>query len=391
MIARRKKLSKWGGGYLGKPTAFTLVELLVVIAIIGMLIALLLPAVQAAREAARRMQCSNHFKQMGLAIHTFHDSRDGLPPATIGPQRATMWALILPYMEQTANYDVIMNAGNTNELSGPITTTEWWYNGYDISTGGMEMTEELRKGIGSVPMWKCPSRRSAAYAVVSPATGSGGAHAGPLGDYGIIYSTPELVPETGWNHDCKNGDMHCWVRIDPRWDNVQAAQHGPLRDCMVSAKRDYKNWQVRDQMAWWSDGTSNQFVLGEKHVPLGHLERCNPDSDYDVYDCSILCPAAATNSASHGRAMQMGHTENADGTETPWHDSAPRLLRPQDHIDDGGNVIVPPINSGFGSYHPGVSGFLYGDGSARSFSITTEYKILCALSDTKDGLSVGAP
>jgi prepilin-type N-terminal cleavage/methylation domain-containing protein len=81
---------------------FTLVELLVVIAIIGILVALLLPAIQAAREAARRTQCTNNLKQQGLAAHNYHDGRKELPPARIVDHQATWLYLILPYMENVA-------------------------------------------------------------------------------------------------------------------------------------------------------------------------------------------------------------------------------------------------------------------------------------------------
>src|SRR5215211_3597331 len=88
-------------------TGFTLVELLVVIAIIGILVAFLLPAVQAAREASRRSQCQNNLKQIGVALQNHHDARRAFPMGRNGmDQKAVSWAFfILPYLEETAIYN----------------------------------------------------------------------------------------------------------------------------------------------------------------------------------------------------------------------------------------------------------------------------------------------
>ncbi len=128
---------------------FTLVELLVVIAIIGILIALLLPAVQAAREAARRMECTNRLKQFGLGLQNYADANGGYFPAGVniicGPVRtgqlggyATCWngtamryisaiggphVFLLPYMEQQAIYDMLCNDANASGFDSPGYTT----------------------------------------------------------------------------------------------------------------------------------------------------------------------------------------------------------------------------------------------------------------------------
>lgn len=100
-------------------SGFTLIELLVVIAIIAVLIALLLPAVQQAREAARRTQCKNNLKQIGLALHNYHDTHNTLPPGSISANSATTITMTLPYLEQANVYDLfVFDQGDLNAVPG---------------------------------------------------------------------------------------------------------------------------------------------------------------------------------------------------------------------------------------------------------------------------------
>jgi prepilin-type N-terminal cleavage/methylation domain-containing protein len=118
---------------------FTLVELLVVIAIIGVLVALLLPAVQAAREAARRTQCTNQLRQWGIAFHNYHDTMKQLPLGATNTPRRTYVMFLWPYIEQT-------NLDNKNNYA----------NHFYVAPGTVEYTMDGLTGV-RLKLYVCPS------------------------------------------------------------------------------------------------------------------------------------------------------------------------------------------------------------------------------------------
>jgi prepilin-type N-terminal cleavage/methylation domain-containing protein/prepilin-type processing-associated H-X9-DG protein len=147
---------------VSRPRGFTLIELLVVIAIIGVLVSLLLPAVQAAREAARRIQCVNNLKQLGLAVQNYHDASNTLPPAAQGGisyvyMNYTGYSFILPFIEQTAAYNTFNYFLNT---PGPQPYYGW-------TMPGNSTAYTLQFGV-----FLCPSNRASGEVGSTVGTGS---------------------------------------------------------------------------------------------------------------------------------------------------------------------------------------------------------------------------
>ncbi len=137
--------------------AFTLVELLVVTAVIGIMIALLIPAVQAARESARRMQCSDRLKQLGLAVQHFHDGQKRLPGHGTGPnQNRSAFVRLLPFFEEVARYNEIVSLDDyaVNDSNNPYSDNACW------------------KGIISALLCPTDPGSQSPYAIPGHATGS---------------------------------------------------------------------------------------------------------------------------------------------------------------------------------------------------------------------------
>ena len=327
--------------------AFTLVELLVVIAIIGVLVALLLPAVQAAREAARRSQCQNNLRQIGLAAQNFHDTNNFLPPLRLagGDGWATFWVLIMPYMEQ----------GNLA-------------NSWDLTKRYSQQTVQARQT--QIKSYYCPTRRPPTSLSVAESWNVNDASPPPNTSSSTEnrFSAANNPPGACGDYGACVGDMR-GINNDPNtqsWFNTNSngaiiiAVPTPAVSTTSPQTLVLTGWTGYVRLAMVDDGTSNTFLAGEKHVPTKMFGRVRV-GDGALYSGAWSC--------FPGRIA---------GIEDPLA-RGPNDLTPSTGIVDG--VFARK----FGSWHPGICQFVFCDGSTRMIRNTIDTANLRRYAARNDG------
>jgi prepilin-type N-terminal cleavage/methylation domain-containing protein/prepilin-type processing-associated H-X9-DG protein len=358
---------------------FTLIELLVVIAIIAVLIALLLPAVQAAREAARRAQCTNNLKQIGLAMHNYHDQMGSYPPGEISgqstdptqPLAMTSWgaqvnelawrAMILPQMEANTVYNAI-NFSTSPTLSGPgaeftsyNTVFNSWLCPSDGTNGNGRLPSNTPEGQWTDQPIDPSTGQTAALTPVSNYAGSFGDNycGGPLlSTGGLPWETPATgsppvgQPRIGWNGywGTNRGGDFTWGK-------------GVMRGYF-----DYRSSFKPTNIAQITDGTSNTIMAGEM-IPSRAA-----DSNFWYF-----------NGAYAGTTVPLGWNSNtypasAANCYQQWQNStAPTGCR------------YSASAKGFVSLHPGGANMLFGDGSVKFLKNSISMPTYCALGSKAGG------
>jgi prepilin-type N-terminal cleavage/methylation domain-containing protein len=354
---------------------FTLVELLVVIAIIGVLVALLLPAVQAAREAARRTQCGNNLKQLGLAMHNFHDVYNrfpsagwydwcrALPSARPASIPASQWGQTGCILAYTANGKAVNSFSDGPIVNSQPTGAPWpappqQGAGWAFqSLPYVEQTSAQAQAGGHIRNTAlktivCPSRRQANQLTVGSALGGA-----PL-DYAAPYFGPQnrSVDATSF--------FGIIVPAEP------PAARGQL-DTIVS-------------MANITDGTSNTLLLGEKWLRPDQYQFGAWMDDHNVIsslDQDALRIADRPPIRDTNRNPTTGALVGA-GDNNPccdwWRDPPSRTPSPR-------------LGSYFGGAHPGGMVGLLADGSVRNISWQVTQAVFGNLGNKGDGVVVQIP
>jgi prepilin-type N-terminal cleavage/methylation domain-containing protein/prepilin-type processing-associated H-X9-DG protein len=324
---------------------FTLVELLVVIAIIGVLIALLLPAVQAAREAARRTQCANNLKQFGLGLHNYHDTFKVIPPANSGTALPTApnigWQVrILPFTEQTALYEKL----NMKLVSVP---NQKVYKPKDADPVNQATWSEARSH--QVPYAMCPDDDEDELLNLW-AQGSYGGNLGAQRNQSNSATCNMFMTENV-HYEYEHG----------RWNNGGSlkSQISGLFGRVVFGPM---------TLADIKDGTSNTFAVGEI------LGRC---VDHDAGWWQVNC-ASNAHSSVH---VPLNVKTNCVSSQA---EAEKRLyIFPQCFTKNNWN-----FSWGFRSYHPAGANFLMADGSVQFINDDINFHIYRAYGGRDDGLPV---
>jgi prepilin-type N-terminal cleavage/methylation domain-containing protein/prepilin-type processing-associated H-X9-DG protein len=309
--------------------AFTLVELLVVIAIIGILISLLLPAVQAAREAARRVQCANNIKNLSLGVLLHVDGLGRLPSGGWGaawapdPRRGSGseqpggWGyVVLPYVEQAALYD--LGAGGTDaEVK---------------AANKVRMTTALS-------IWNCPSRRQARTYPINPSTGVPFFYRDP-------YLCDTLSESVRNDYVINGGDSP----ISWPWGPSSISDGTGLPSDTSTDRRGLVFVRSELRMAAIRDGTSNTYLVGEKSL--------NPD----FYETGL----------------SLGDNQN------PYVGDDRDLVR---FADQSPAADTPGLDNSysFGSAHTGAMNISFCDGSVRTISYSIDLQVHRYLANRADG------